>query len=131
MAEHAAKTGLALSLPDGIYNTLRRIVELVLPGIGAFYAALSQIWGDDIFPAPHKVVATFAALAVLGGLALSASRKAYEGSGDAPPGGYDGKVVEDINEDGKAVLRLQLDTSAAEDLLNKKQLVFKGYDPSA
>lgn len=132
MGKYEAKSSvLAVSIPDGIYNTLRRIVELVLPGMGAFYAAFSQIWGEDVFPAPHKVVASCAALAVFLGIFLSMSRKGYEGTDGTPPGGYDGAVVSDVTEDGQPILRLQLDTSAAEDLLNKKQLVIKGYDPES
>ena len=134
MGKYEAKSSvLAVNIPDGLYNVFRRIVELVLPGMGALYATLSQVWGDDVFPAPHKVIASCAALAVFLGIFLSMSRKAYEANATPgePPGGYDGAVVEDVTENGEPILRLQLDTSAAEDLLNKKQLVIKGYDPTA
>lgn len=125
MADHAAPSGI--NIGDGLYDTLRRLVEIVLPGLGVFYYTIAHIWK---LGHADEVVATFGAIAVLGGVLLKFARKGYQ-SGEAPPGGYDGAVVADINEAGESVLRLQLDTSAAEDILNKKQLVFKGFDPAA
>lgn len=127
MADHAA-TNSGLILSDGFYDFLRQLVEKVFPGLGVLYAALATIWGWGY---EVEVGGTFAALAVFGGLLLSFARKGYSVDPTIPSGGYDGAVVEDINEAGEPILRLQLDTSAAEDLLNKKQLVFKGFDASA
>lgn len=127
MADHAA-TNSGLALSNDIYDVLRQVVEKVLPGLGVLYAALATIWkwGYEV-----EVGGTLAALAIFGGILLSLARKGYSPNPEVPPGGYDGEVVEDINEAGEPVLRLQLDASAAEDLLNKKFIVFKGYDPSA
>lgn len=125
MADHAAPSGI--NIGDGIYDVIRRLVEIVLPGLGVFYYTIAHIWK---LGHADEVVATFGAIAVLGGVLLKFARKGYQ-SGEAPPGGYDGRVVEDINEDGQPVLRLQLDTSAIDDILNKKQIVIKGYDPAA
>lgn len=126
MADHAANTGLVLS--DGAYDVLRQVVEKVFPGLGVLYTALATLWG---WPHVTEVVGTLAALAIFGGILLSLARHGYVPNTGAPSGGYDGQVVSDVNESGETVLRLQLDTSAAEDILNKKQIVFKGFDPSA
>jgi Putative phage holin Dp-1 len=125
MADHAAPSGI--NIGDGAYDALRRLVEILLPGLGVFYYTIAHIWK---LGHADEVVATFAAIGILGGVVLKFARKGYQ-SGEAPPGGYDGEVVEDINEDGQPVLRLQLDTSAIDDILNKKQIVIKGYDPTA
>lgn len=128
MAEHSATNSGVVQLSDAWYDLIRQLVEKVLPGLGVLYVALSTIWhwGYEV-----EVGGSISALAIFGGLLLSLSRKGYEPDTETPPGGYDGAVVEDINDAGEPVLKLQLDPSAAEDLLNKKKLVFKGYDPSA
>lgn len=131
MADHAATaTNSGLVLSDGAYNVLRQVVEKVFPGLGVLYTALATLWG---FTYVTEVVGTLAALAIFGGILLSLARKGYSPVVDngVPPGGYDGQVVSDVNEAGEPVLRLQLDTSSAENILNKQQIVFKGYDPSA
>ena len=80
--------------------------------------------------ADKVVVGTCAALAVFIGLALSLARRGRTVDPAVPPGGYDGAVVED-SIDGQTVLRVDLSDASAADLLNKKQLVIKGYDVTA
>jgi len=121
MADHAAKTGI--NLDNGVYDVIRILVEKVLPALGVFYYTIAHIWK---LPHADEVAATFAAIAVLLGVVLTLSRRVYNDVGK-----YDGAVVEGINEAGQPVLKLELDPSSAEDLLNKKQLVFKGFDPTA
>jgi hypothetical protein len=131
MADHAAEaTNSGLVLSDGAYNALRQIVEKVFPGLGVLYTALATLWG---WSHVTEVVGTLAALAIFGGVLLSLARRGYSpaSTSDTPPGGYDGKVVSDVNEAGDTVLRLQLDSSSAESILTKRQVVFKGYDPTA
>lgn len=127
MAEHAA-TNSGLVLSNGMYDILRQLVEKVFPGLGILYAAFAALWHWGY---SFEVGGSFAALAAFGGILLSLARKGYSVDPAEPPGGYDGAVVEGINDEGQPTLKLQLDASAAEDLLNKKQIVFKGYDPSA
>lgn len=119
MADHAAKTGVVLG--NSAYDVLRRFVEIVLPGLGVFYAAIAQLWN---LPYSFEVVGSTAALAVLGGVLLSASRSAYDSS-DAP---YDGAIVVDESDPENPAYRFQLDATDAETLLNKKRIVFKGVD---
>jgi hypothetical protein len=131
MADHAAQsTNSGLVLSDGAYDVLRQIVEKVFPGLGVLYTALATLWG---FSHVTEIVGTLAALAVFGGILLSLARRGYEPvpTDGTPPGGYDGQVVSDVNEAGDTVLRLQLNSSSAESILTKDQVVFKGYDPSA
>lgn len=134
MADHAAEaTNSGLVLSDRSYDVLRQIVEKVFPGFGVFYTVVAPFWG---WGHVTEVVGTLAALAVFCGILLSLARNGYTPASQiptdgSPPGGYDGQVVSDVNEAGEPVLRLQLDTSAAENILNKQQIVFKGYDPTA
>lgn len=127
MAEHAA-TNSGLALSNSSYDVLRFVVEKGFPGLGLLYAAFAGLWGWGY---EVEVGGSLAALAVFGGLLLTFARKGYSVDPEIPPGGYDGEVVEGVNEDGQPTLKLQLDPSAVDDLLNKKQIVFKGYDPSA
>lgn len=125
MADHSATTsspatGVALS--NGAYDKLRFSVEKVFPGLGAMYFAFSQIWH---LPFGEQVVASFAALAVFGGILLSFSRKSYASS-DAQ---YDGAVVADTTDPENPVYRLQL-TAPADTVITKQQLVFKGLPPA-
>lgn len=127
MADHAAATNSGLILTDSQYDTLRRFVELVFPGLGAFYATVAVIWGLGY---ATEVVGTATALSVLGGVLLKFARKGYEPPTDIPRGGYDGSVVSD-HIDGQPVIRVQLTDAATENLLNKSQLVIKGFDASS
>ncbi len=126
MAEHAVRNSGPIQLNDATYDVIRRFVEIVIPGLGAFYAAVALIWGFGFIA---EVTGTAAALTVLGGLLLKFARSGYEKT-IVPPGGYDGQVVEDII-DGEPVLRLSLNKGATENLFNKSQIVIKGYDASA
>lgn len=129
MADHAttSTTSTGLNLSNGAYDILRRLVEKVLPGVGVLYFTLAHIWGEQFFPHPDNVVGSLAAIAIFGGVLLTLSRKGYDTSGAA----YDGALVPDTTDPENPVYRLQLDPTNAEDILNKKQIVFKGLDPSA
>jgi hypothetical protein len=127
MAEHAA-TNSGLVLSDGIYNVLRQIVEKVFPGLGVLYAGLAVYWHWSNIT---EVVGTLSLLAVFGGILLSLARRGYEPLMDEPPGGYDGKVIEDVTEEGLPILRVELNPKATTDIMNKPQIVIKGYNASA
>lgn len=118
MADHSAntpvKTGVALS--NASYDLLRRFVEIILPGVGSLYFGVAQIWG---LPNADKVVGTVAVLTIFMALVLRASRSSF----NAQEPQYDGEVIQD--EDG--VYRIQPSVEA-EELISKKQLVFKGLD---
>lgn len=127
MADHTATNSGFVQLSDAQYDVLRRFVELVVPGLGAFYAAVALLWGWGHIA---EVTGTATALTVFGGVLLKFARQGYEPPTEIPEGGYDGQVVGDV-VDGQAVLRVDLGREATENLLNKKQLVIKGFDASA
>lgn len=125
MAEHVAviegqNSGLVLS--DSAYDNLRRVVEKLLPALGAFYALMAGFWD---WPHPVEVVGSIAGLATLLGVALTLARKGYASPimiGDAH---YDGQVVNDIIA-GQAALRIELNEDSTQNLLNKQNLLIKG-----
>lgn len=127
MAEHAGKSS-GVNLSDKSYDRLQKMVEKVLPALGVLYAALATYWGWGY---QIEVGGSLAAVGVFFGIILGFSRKNYNADPSGPPGGYDGAVVQDVNEAGEAVLRLELTAEATANLLNKPQIVFKGYDAAA
>lgn len=90
-------------LKNYTYDRVRSFVELGLPGLGAFYFALSQIWG---LPYGEEVVGTLAALTTLLGIFVVISRKQYNEDGPA----FDGtmRVLEDDAE--RSLYSLDVDT---------------------
>lgn len=63
-----------MTLPNKIYDVLKYITTIVLPAIGAFYFALSDIWG---LPYALQVVGTLSAVTVLLGALLGISAAQY------------------------------------------------------
>lgn len=128
MANHSATNSGAVQLSDAGYDGLRVAVEKVFPALGVLYAALAFFWGWGY---TVEVSGTIAAVAVFGGVLLTLSRRGYEPPKDTPPGGYDGKVVEDVTEEGLPILRVELNSTATADILNKDRIVIQGYDAAA
>lgn len=64
-------------LSDKLYNVLKPITTIVLPGAGALYFALAGIWG---LPNADKVVGTTSAVTVFLGLLLGLSTRSYNKS---------------------------------------------------
>lgn len=59
-----------------IYDTLKWIAQILLPALGALYAALAGIWG---WPYAEAVVGTISAVDVfLGAVLMLDSRKYFE-----------------------------------------------------
>lgn len=116
-AQHKAEpSGLILS--NKVYDALKFVAQILLPGVGALYFALAQIWG---LPAAEEVVGTITAVDVFLGLFLGSSSKAYNRS-DAK---YDGFI--DIDQDvinNKKTFTLELN-SDPDDLEQKKDVTFK------
>lgn len=115
MADHAAKTGLVFG--DEVFDFLRKVVELILPALGALYFTLSQFWG---FPNAEEVVGSLAAVAVFGGVLLGMSRKSYNNS----EAKYDGALVVDTTNEYKDVYRLELGVPF-EEIQGKNALTLK------
>lgn len=63
-----------MKLSNETYDLLKRIAQYWLPALGAFYFALSQIWG---FPYGEEVVGTIAAIDTFLGAILGVSTSQY------------------------------------------------------
>lgn len=102
-----------LKLNGGVYDVLKPIATTVLPGLGALYFTLAQIWE---LPKGEEVVGTIAAINVFLGLILTLSSVS-----DAK---YDGVIDVDDASELKTVYTLEL-SDGPESLLGKKHAFFK------
>lgn len=64
-----------MKMSNKVYDALIWIAQIVLPAIGALYAALSGIWG---FPYGEQVVGTITAVDVFLGAILKISNSQYK-----------------------------------------------------
>lgn len=103
-------------LKSSTYDRLKYLTEIILPGAGALYFALAQIWG---LPNAEEVVGTIAAVTVFLGLLVGYSRKSYNNSDSK----FDGAMVVQDTEDGK-MFSLELDSDPA-DMQEMKEVKFK------
>lgn len=69
-----------MNLSNTLYDKLKFLVQVLLPGLAALYLGLTQLY-DGLWDA-DKVVGTLALLATFLGLFLTASAKQYDGAGD-------------------------------------------------
>lgn len=63
-----------MRMSNKVYNVLKYIALVALPALGAFYFALSSIWG---LPYGKQIVGTIAAIDTLLGALLGISTKKY------------------------------------------------------
>lgn len=63
-----------MQMSEKVYKVLKYIAQIALPALGAFYFALSQIWG---LPYGEQIVGTIAALDTLLGVLLGISTYNY------------------------------------------------------
>lgn len=82
----------SIQLKDGVYDPLKKVVQVVLPGVGSLYLALSEIWG---LPAAQQIVGTCSALALFLGLLLTLSSKNYNADTNAVVGVVEVTPTED------------------------------------
>lgn len=93
------------------YDILKLVAQIILPGLGTLYFALSQIWG---LPYGEEIVGTITAIdTFLGGL-LGYSSSKYEG---------DGVMIVDDTDADKTVYRMELNSNV-EDLADKESVIF-------
>lgn len=90
-------------LSDKTYNTLKWLVQILLPALGALYFSLSQIWG---FPGGEEVVGTLAIIAIFLGTLIGISNRSYQAS--VP--GFDGTVVVETTPEGKKSYSLEFES---------------------
>ena len=128
MANHAATNSGLVQLNDATYDLFRQLVEKVVPAAGVLYALLAGYWGWGHIV---EVTGSLAGVAVFLGVVLALSRKGYAPDPEVPSGGFDGEIIQGNGEFGSPVLTFKLDPAKVDDILNKKVVTFKGFDPSA
>lgn len=103
------------------YDTLKYIVQIVFPAIGALYFALGNIWG---LPAVEEVLGSISAVAIFLGTTLRISTKAYENS-EKP---YDGEI---IGKNGEDITTWTLSVNDLDQMFEKDKIVLKVQSPSS
>lgn len=63
-----------MQMSEKVYKVLKYIAQIALPALGAFYFALSQIWG---LPYGEQIVGTISAVDTLLGVLLGISTYNY------------------------------------------------------
>ena len=63
-----------MKMSNKTYDILKWIALVALPAVGAFYAAIANIWG---LPYPSEIVGTISAVDALLGALLGISSNAY------------------------------------------------------
>lgn len=104
-------------LSSSVYDSLKKVVQIVLPSISSLYFGLAQIWG---LPSSEQVVGTMAILATFGGVLLGLSSWSYH----AVEATTDGEIVIMTDETGKKIYSLELNGDP-NDIDLKKQVAFK------
>lgn len=94
-------------LSSGVYDSLKKVVQIVLPAIASLYFSLAQIWG---LPAAEQVVGTLAILATFFGILLTLSSWSYH----AVEAVTDGEIVVMVDESGKKIYSLELNSDPTE-----------------
>ena len=104
-------------LSNKAYDNLNWVVRFGLPGLGALYFSLAQIWG---LPAGEQVLGTVTSLALFLGILLGISSRQYQASDERT----DGSLIVDTSNPEKDVYRLDL-TTQLDDLPGKNEIVLK------
>jgi hypothetical protein len=117
MADHSAAKISSFTVTNGTYDSLKRLVEIILPGLGTMYFGLSVFW-----PLPYvdSIVGSIAVICVFLGLVLRDSSKNY--TPEAP--NEMGSFVINTTEIDRAPYRLELDADLA-DLEKKDTISFR------
>lgn len=117
MADHSAAKTSSFTVANSTYDFLKKLVELILPGLGTMYFGLSAFW-----PLPYvdSIVGSIAVLCVFFGLVLRASSKNY--TPEVP--NEMGSFVINTTDIDRAPYRLELDADLA-DLETKDTISFR------
>lgn len=103
------------------YDVLKFVTQILLPGIGTLYFALSGIWG---FPNAEQVVGTITAVVTFLGLLLNVSSKTYQESASR----FDGVVNVEQPSDERTLYSLEVSGDPAE-IANKNEITLKVNKP--
>lgn len=116
MSEHAEKTG-SFTVTNASYDFLKKLVEIILPGLGTLYFGLSAFWP---LPYVESIVGSIAVLCVFLGLVLRTSSKNY--TPEVP--NEMGHFVINTTDVDRAPYRLELNEDLA-DLEKKDTISFR------
>lgn len=105
-----------------MYDRVKWVAQYGLPGLGALYFGLAQIWG---FPFGAEIVGTISLLDVFLGVLLGISAKTYNNS-DAK---YDGALVIDTTDPKKDVYSIEV-AAPLEELSSAESIRLKVQNPS-
>lgn len=98
-----------------VYDVLKKVAQLWLPGAGTLYFTLAQIWG---LPAAEEVVGTVMAVDTFLGILLGLSSASYERSGDK----FDGTLIVEPGEEGSQLRLKSVNVAALE---SQDELTFR------
>jgi hypothetical protein len=104
-----------MKLNSNVYDVLKSVAQIWLPGAGTLYFTLAQIWG---LPGAEEVTGTVVAFDTFLGLFLSASSAKF----NSDPAKYDGTLTIEEGEDGST---LRLSSVDAHALTTKDEILFK------
>lgn len=98
-----------MTLSNKVYDTLKWISQILLPGLGTLYFAISGIWG---LPYCEQVVGTLSAITVFIGMLLGLSAAKYPGDGTIKAQGaaYKTKLsipMDELTEKKKVILKVE------------------------
>ena len=99
------------------YDFLNNVVQLGLPGVGAFYSALALLWG---FPNAEEVVGTCVALALFLGIILKISNASYNKTIADKAGVIDAYVTADGTDLALTKLNLTPEEISGKNLITLK-----------
>lgn len=97
------------------YDSLKGVVQLILPALGTLYFTLAQIWG---LPYGEEVVGSITAIALFGGVIIGVSKHQYDHSEQK----FDGAVNVDNDLDDPYSLEFK---KKLEELTQKDQVTLK------
>jgi hypothetical protein len=122
MADHAEEPlPFGLNLPDSVYNVIRAIVEVILPGLTVAYYGLAHAWD---LPHADEVAATLAIISGFLVAILKLGRRVYNATQSNTGPATDGTLV--VSAEG--IHGAVLDT-LPEDIANKELVTFKVQNP--
>lgn len=105
------------------YDFFKVVAQIVLPGLGALYFTLAQIWG---LPQAEKVLGTVTALVTFLGILLQVSTNRYAKGG----GVYDGEIVTEQMPGGEPVYALAFQTREQQEKANTKDVLTLKINPT-
>ena len=119
MIVESLETEMNVTLSNKTYLTLKWVVQIALPALGALYSGLAGFWG---FPKALEVVGSLALIAAFLGVLLGVSSAGYRRMNEVD-GGSLNQVGTDP-ETGMAHLALEL-TKLPDDLMTNDTVTFK------